>query len=350
MDELIRQNAKLKIENAHKLEHRQSTKERILSEYLQGINLFLKITNKTIDDFKAQSKAYYSIATIYFNQSEYTKAAQSYLDSIQQLQKTELNDNTYRTLTERYIDLADACYESLNQQGADESMANAIKAFGLIKEKNPQELAIGDPDTNFKQFHDYYERDLSTASYLKSVKFINHGMLLAERQQEKNFLAQFEGISISETKQIDDSIEHMLKQLSVSEQPQALSFFSPILINQARSDADYRNVAMQFLHLAQTHLKNNLIKNVVTTYAQVISALNSIQTPNEQDQQTVKNLKEQIVFLKTKTERTVSSSSSSSSAAASFFSQSPPATRSNSATPIDAMDEDEEVEINYMSN
>ncbi|EHL32287.1 hypothetical protein [Legionella drancourtii] len=106
---------------------------------------------------------------------------------------------------------------------------------------------------------------------------------------------------------------------------------------------------MQFLHLAQTHLKNNLIKNVVTTYAQVINALNSIQTPNEQDQQTIKNLKEQIVFLKTKTERTVSSSSSAS-ASASFFSQSPPAMRSNSATPVDAMDEDEEAEINYMAN
>lgn len=363
MDEVLRREAALRIEKAQRLERKQSKQEQSLSEYWQGINLLLKIANKTNGDIQTLAMAYYSVAILYFNRDECEKAAQGYQDSIQQLQKTELNDTTYRRLTERYIDLADVCYALLNKQGRDESIANAITAFKLIKEKNSEELAIGDPVANFERFHHYYERKLSTKSYLNSVQFKNHEMLLTEKQQENSFLAQFGGISIE-----DDSIEHVLKQLSVSEQPQVQSFFSAVSINQALSDADYCVLAHDFLQLAKTHSANNLIANVVTTCNQGISAWSYIQKPNEQDQLIIKELKnlkeqiiqkitEQIALLKTKNESAASSSaaaacsSSAAVATASFFGQTQQRLSSAGAR-IDTMDdsEDEDVAMDYRAN
>lgn len=355
MDEVIRQNAKLRIARALRFESKPSKQEQSLSEYRQGINLFLKIANKTNEDLQTLAEAYYSVALLYFNKEEYEKAAQSYQDCIQQLLKTELNDTTYRSLTERYIDLADVCCELCNIQGRDESITNAINAFKLITKKNAEELAIGDPVANFKLFHTYYERILSTPSYRNSVEFINHEMLLAEKQHEKSFLAQFDSISIG------DSIEHLLNGLSLSGQSQAQSVFSPVSISQAHSDADYRMLAKDFLQLAKTHLANQVINNVVTTCEQAMSTMSHIQKPNEQDRQIIKelkSLKEQIVFLQTKSTSIASSSAAAacaSSAAAvptaSFFGQMQQPLRSASArvNTTDDTSENEDVEMGYSS-
>lgn len=301
MDEEYRKHAKSKITNAKYLERKHAAKKIIIEEYTQGINSFLQIINKTPADFHALTNAYYDLATFYFNKTEYIKAAQCYLDAIQQLLQTELNDECYRKLTELYIDLADACYESLNQPAGDEAMSNAIKAFGLIKNKTGAEQKIGDPIANFKKFHEHYERKLSTNSYIESSKFTNHELLLGEgqvtRQQEQALFAQFEAISISEIQQIDLSIEGMLSQLSLSaEKP----LFNPIVINTTPSDGVCRNMAMQLLALAKSHIQNKLIPETVATYRQAIKTLQIIKAPQQSDHQIILHLEDQIKFLQRK--------------------------------------------------
>jgi hypothetical protein len=301
MDEENRERGQLTIENARRLGRRHAARDEIIAEYLQGISFYLQILNKSTADFYALSDAYYDTATLYFNTANYAKAGENYLASINQVLHSQLNDDGYRKLTELYIDLADACYELFNQKAGDDAMANAIKAFGLIKIKTSKEQEIGDPITNFKQFHAYYEKKLSTDSYLSSSKFANHEQLFGEgqstRQQEQALFEQFEGISICDLKKIDDSLEHMLSQLSVSAEQQ---FFSPIPIGQSPGDGAYRNMAMQILRLAQSHVQNKLIPNAVATYRQAIDTLKAIKEPKESDKQIIENLQAQIEFLNKK--------------------------------------------------
>ncbi|KTD42130.1 hypothetical protein [Legionella parisiensis] len=301
MDQEYRKHAKSKITNAKNLERVHAEKIIIIDEYMQGINSFLRIVNKTSADFHDLTDAYYDLATFYFNKKEYVKAGQCYLEATKQLLKTELNDASYRKLTELYIDLADACYESFNQPAGDDAMSNAIKAFGLIKNKTSTEQKIGDPVANFKKFHAHYERTLSTDSYIESSKFANHELLLGEgqitRQQEQTFFAQFEAISISEIQQIDRSIESMLSQLSLSaEKP----LFNPVIINVTPSDGVCRNMAMQLLALAKSHIQNRLIPETVATYRQAIQTLQMIKAPQQSDHQIIQHLEEQIKYLQKK--------------------------------------------------
>ncbi|MCW8444396.1 hypothetical protein OQJ19_02820 [Fluoribacter gormanii] len=300
MDEEYRKQAKLKITNAKYLDREVIAKKPVIDKYLQGINLFLHIVNKTLNDFHELSDAYHDLAIIYFNSSEYEKSAQCYLDAIKQLLQTPLNDKSYRKLTELYIDLADACYESLNQPAGDEAMANAIKAFGCIKEKTFEEQNIGDPVVNFKQFHSHYEKKLSTASYIASSKFANHEHLLGEGQfakQEQALFEQFEAISIHEIQQIDHSIESMLSQLSLSADKHP---FSPVLINETPSDGAYRNMAMQLLALAQSQVQNQRVTNTIATYKQAIKTLQMLKDPQQSDHQIIQHLEEQIHYLSRK--------------------------------------------------
>lgn len=301
MDEEYRKHAKSKITNAKYLERKHAAKKMIIDEYTQGINSFLRIINKTAADIHDLADAYYDLATFYFNITEYLKAGQCYLDAIKQLLKTELDDESYRKLVELYIDLADACYESFNQPAGDEAMSNAIKAFGLIKNKTIAEQKIGDPVANFRKFHEHYERTLSTDSYIGSSKFANHELLLGEgqatRQQEQALFTQFEAISISEIQQIDLSIENMLSQLSLSaEKP----LFNPVVINETPNDGVCRNMAMQLLALAKSHIQNKLILETIATYRQTIKSLQMIKTPQQSDYQIIQHLEEQIKYLQRK--------------------------------------------------
>ncbi|AWN73657.1 hypothetical protein LEAN103870_10240 [Legionella anisa] len=307
MDEKYRKDAKSKIANAKYLERKHAAKKIIIDEYKQGINLFLQIINKTPADFHDLSNAYCDLAIFYFNKKEHVKAAQCYLDAIKQLLQTELNDESHRKLTELYIDLADACYESFNQPAGDEAMSNAIKAFGLIKNKTIEEQKIGDPGANlanFKKFHKYYEHKLSTDSYIESSEFTNHELLLGarqvtrqEEQEEQALFAKFETISIGEIQQIDHSIESMLSQLSLSaEKP----LFNPVVINETPNDGVCRNMAMQLLTLAKSHIQSQLIPETIATYRQAIKTLQMIKTPQQSDHQIVQHLEEQIKYLQRK--------------------------------------------------
>nr|WP_238589475.1 hypothetical protein [Legionella cincinnatiensis] len=300
MDEEKRKSAKQKIANAKNLERYFSQKEAIV-EYQNGINLFLQISNKSVADIKAIVSAYHDLATIYFNSKDYANAGECYVAAINQLVQTSLDDDSYRNLTELYIDLADACYEMMNQVAGDEAMTNAIKAFGLIQYKTVEEHRIGDPVTHFKEFHAYYEKKLSTKSYLKSAKFMNHEHLLGERQvarhEEQTLFNQFESISLSEIQQFDRSLENMLSQLSLSaEQPT----FSPISLNETPSDSAYRGMAMQFLNLAKSQIQNKQISNAITAYQQAIKTLNAIKLPKESDLQIIQSLAQQIEYLQNK--------------------------------------------------
>lgn len=190
MDEVKRIHARQKIASAKELEKRYCIKEAI-TEYLRAIDLFLQISNKTPEDINAIVNVHYDLATLYFNRRDYLSAGRHYEAAINQLIETPLKDDSYRLLTELYIDLSDACYELMNQSAGDEAMANALKAFGLIQNKTFEEQQIGDPVANFKQFHIFYEKKLSTKSYLNSAKFMNHEYLLGEGQgsRSKRFLS-----------------------------------------------------------------------------------------------------------------------------------------------------------------
>lgn len=295
-----RELAKLKIKRAHQLERKQAAKEKIIEEYGQGITIYLQISEKTPDDLHALTEAYYSLATFYFNLKEYVKAGECYLEGIKNLLHTKLNDDSYRKLTELYINLSDACYESMKQHAGNEAMTNAIKAFGLIQNKTPEEQKIGDPVINFKQFHDFYERELSTDTYLESSKFANHEYLLSEGQlvrQQEALLEQFETISLKEIQQIDTSIEGMLSQLSLAAEKNP---FNPVLLDKTPSDAAYRSMAMQLLSRAKNLVQNQFIRETIETYKQVIKVLEAIKDPQTSDGQIMNHLQQQIEYLQRK--------------------------------------------------
>jgi tetratricopeptide (TPR) repeat protein len=299
VDEELRKNAKAKIAEAKNLKKIGIANEEVIKVYLQGIDFLKQIKNKKCEDVFEISDTYYTIAIIYFNSKNYAQSAEHYVQAINQLVQTELNDESYRKLTELYVDLADACYEMKNQSAGNEAMANAIKAFGLIKIKTKTEQQIGDPVKNFKKFHDFYEKQLSTPSYFTSLPLQNHSFLLGQeqraRQEEQELFQQFESISIGEIQQIDLSIEAMLSQLSISAKP----LFAPIAIH-APGDEDYRSMAMSLLNAAQNHFKKNSVSNGVATYKQVINTLNSIKKPNDSDREIIKNIEQQIEYLKKK--------------------------------------------------
>ncbi|HAT1797430.1 TPA: hypothetical protein RG395_003270 [Legionella pneumophila] len=311
MDEVKRKHAKQKIASAKELEKRYFIEEAI-TEYLEAIDLFLQISNKTPEDINAIVNVHYDVATLYFNRGDYLSAGRHYEAAINHLIKIPLNDDSYRLLTELYIDLSDACYELMHQAAGDEAMANALKAFGLIQNKTFEEQQIGDPVANFKQFHAFYEKKLSTKSYLNSAKFMNHEYLLGEgqvaRQQEQALFEQFENISISEIQQIDRSLENMLSQLSLSAQPSTSNLvsgaeqvtFNPVFVNVTPSDSAYRGMAMQVLNLAKSYIQNQKISDAIATYQQAIKILNTIKSPKESDLQIVQELTQHIRYLHNK--------------------------------------------------
>lgn len=354
MDEEIRKKAHAKISNAHSLERKQVPNQKIIDEYMQAIQLFLTIQKKTTDDLKHLAESYYDLATFYFNKNEHVKAGECYVQAIQQLLQTELKDDGYRRLTELYIDLADACYESWNQQAGDEAMTNAIKAFGFIQKKTFKEEQIGDPVKNFKAFHKLYEENLSTESYLGSSRFTNHELLLKDaqvnRQMERELFDQFGAISIGEMKQMDDNLENILSQLSLTAEKSA---FNPVLINPTPSDGAYRDMAMQLLTIAKSHVQKKLIPQTIETYQQAIAILKMIKKPQASDHQIVQHLGDQIEYLQNKSVKSGKQSADlslpqetqrPSSMQGGFFAQ------SFSQKPKEEFREDSEEDVDMMEN
>ena len=298
MDEKLRIKAQHFYARAQELDDNDAPSRDVLAVYLMAAEHLNAIQNKTPQDYENIAKTAHKLAVKNFNSKQYNLAAEHYLKSIEATQKSELDDNAFRELTKRYIDLSDSFLEMFNKPAAEEAINNAIKAFQAIKIKTEKERAIGDPITNFTGFHHFYEKTLSTKNYIQSAQFQNHAQMLQELQQEQALLGQFADISIQEQQQIDNSIEAMLSQLSlVPVQP--ISIFSPMLFKKI-SDSDYRNTARSYLQCAKTHLQNGAVKSVVTTYEQAINTLKLITQPNDGDQKIITELTQQISFLRNK--------------------------------------------------
>jgi hypothetical protein len=248
LDEDKRKQAKLTIQNAKHLSYwNPLTKKESLAAYLEGIHLFSQIIHKTHDDLMALSSAYEDMAIIFFNLANYTSSAEYYLLGINTLLLTELNDDTYRLLTERYVSLADACYELSYQEHGNEAMGNAIKAFTLIQNKNSQEQNIGDPSVNLNQFYQYIENKTSTEFYLSSSRFTHYESLLnqgkREKRQENKLFRALEGKSMSEVKQTSDNIDQMLEALSLNTKEKPL--FNPVFLKNNQNTSETKPTITQ---------------------------------------------------------------------------------------------------------
>lgn len=258
--------------------------------YIKGIEFYSQIVEKSTEDHLKLSKAYYFLATAYFNTKQYELAVPSYSNSINQLMQTKLNDATYRELIELYIDLADTYGELFNQHAVNVVITNAKNAFKLIQVKTDKEQALGDPDVNFLQFHMFYEQKVSLGHYLKSAKFQNNQQLMIKKKEEEDemssLFAGFKSISVTEKKQVDDELTLMFNGLAIQQQA-----FTPVPVkDQMPNDNDHRNLAMQFIAMARSYIDKNALKHAINTYEQAINALGSIKSPSKEDAQILQNL------------------------------------------------------------
>ena len=301
-DEEYRIEGNLNIQYAENLRKYHDVPQKAIAAYEEAINSFLKIEEKNSNDIAEIYDAYHTLAIYCFNlkmPGNYAKAAEYYLKGIDTLLAYPLNDSTYRQLTMRYIDLADACYESLNLSAGDAAILNAITAFRAIKDKNSKELGLGEPITNFMAFHGYYERKTSKAGYIASNKYKNHQSLFCQRlvaaQEEAQLVASFGSVSISKAQPMSHSIDAMVNDLS---QLSMHSLFNPVLINQLPGDAGYRQMAMQLLQLAQASVVIGRIESTIASYCQVVNILKQMQHPTYKDLQVIRHVEQEIVEQK----------------------------------------------------
>lgn len=298
-DEEYRKQAWLKMDSANRLSKLYHSINKIIAEYEATINLFSNIEHKTRADIIALYDAYHTLAIFYFNLAtpNYKMAAECYLNGINSLLFFELGDSDYRTLTLRYIDLADACYESHNLVAGDAAILNAITAFRAIREKKPQELSIGDPIINFLVFHEHYEEQSSRLGYLASNKYKNHQSLFCQRlvtsKEEDELLELLGAISIGQAQNISNNIDAMLSDLSQLSM-QNHSLFKPVPINQLPGDVGYRTMAMQLLKLAQESVEAGQIKSTIASYRQAVSILKQINAPAKNDLNIIEYLEREI--------------------------------------------------------
>lgn len=281
MDETYRQLA------AEELRKAQRSVGRKANYYFrEALRWYAKIANKTESDHREMSATNKDLAINYFNDRNHAKAAKYYLASINHLLQLALTDYEYRKLTGLYIDLSDAYLHSYNQQNAVEAISNAIKAFGFIAQKRDDELALGDPNTNFPAFHHYFEQKSSNPSYVASTTFCNHESLLHHDLEEKNILAMFEKISIEE------SLDKMMESLTLSK-PAFLPFFSPA----ESPDQQKREMARGFLQLTKEHIQAEKISTAIETYQQANKALRAIEQQTQSDRESIDYISQQIEFL-----------------------------------------------------
>ncbi len=274
-----------------------------VNNYQEAISLYLRIESKNDNDYRAIAGAYVRMAIIYFNRRNYNDAAQCYLESTRFLQQQSvLDDWTYRELTQCYIDLSDAFTELCNHQAGNEAINSAIQTFNLIKEKNTDELHIGNPRTNFTKFHEYFESQSSESSYIKSTKFKNNQRILLDRQLDGTLLEDFHEISVNELKQLDEQTKSLVQHLLEAEPPQRPSFFnSDAVLREKQTNSAYRRAAKEYLALVDSYLKNGTMSNVIISYRQAKEALMNIEHPCVQDCSAIERLNNLINSLKDKT-------------------------------------------------
>ncbi len=297
LDEIYRAQAK----RLDAMAERHRGAEQKIERYLEAIDEYSKILDKTGDDMRAMAECSKYVAVNYFNSActkpaYYERAAHYYLQAIQYLHQIAAEDQDYRNLTGLYIDLADACFHSYNQAAAQEASANAITAFNLIKIKYAEESAIGDPTINFKAFYEYFENKSSTVSYRASAAHQNHQHLLLGRYEDQTIAGLFDDFSLDGgLPDAVSGIDEMMKGLGISNA--ALPSFAPIRLDQPSNDVDFRCMAIEFLRLTQKHMQQGDLQMTMSTYRQARDALTAIKYKSEHDVITIKNIADQIHYL-----------------------------------------------------
>lgn len=287
MDDELRKKGKAAADEGDK----QSSIIKSIRLYQTAVESYLAIQNKKEEDFYSLYEVSHSLAIIYFNRNQYKEAAQYYLNSINCLQQTVLNDKAYRYLTARCIDLADAYNALVDYENANKAIMDSIKHFKAIKEKTPEERALGEPTAaNFKQYHSYFQLKSSTPSFIASVKFKNDQELLTE-EQNKDVLSQASNNSF------DEDLESMLQQLSLAAPHHSSHGFFAAALPQGPNDNNYRTSAQNILRLAQRHIKN---EDIIETYKQSMAALKLIQQPTQHDLDVIKQLNNKITLIEAK--------------------------------------------------
>jgi len=263
----------------------------------QSIAYYSKIKYVTPDDIRDMSARFRDIAIVHFNRGDHMKAGEYYLRSIQQILTIELDDRDYRTLTELYIDLADACAHFHNQPEADAAVRNAMLALNQIKEKTPAEKDIGNPEINFPAFHQYVERKTSTQLYRESARYKNHEKMFHHQLDEQMMAHMLDGFSMSDRPAgpaVSD-IEAMMGGLCCLNS--AIPNFVPVNLVQPTNDVDFRSRAIEFLRLTQQHIQQNNIKDTIATYRQAREALQLVKSKTAHDLSTIRRIDEHIHSL-----------------------------------------------------
>lgn len=250
-------------------------------------------------DYREAAETYHEFANFHFNRNNYTKAAELYEQGIQCLMSIEkinceLTDKDYRNFVELFIDLSDARMHLFNQNAADEAFSNAIKAFNLIKHKNDKELKAAKAKDSCAAIRALFEEKLSTKTYLKSIKFKNHGELLYQNQKEREVENMLGEIAVSTEWRDEKQLDDMMEGLSFTSTP----IFSGDLIQKEPDDAEYRLIANQFFSLAKDQYSQQLIDDAIETLMQACSALQQVSIKNENDYQMINHIEANIQQLR----------------------------------------------------
>lgn len=268
--------------------------------YMKAIERWLQVQQPSDKDRRDAADIYRRLAVADFNDNRDLEAAENYQKSIQQLLQIapeSLRDVDYRELTELYLDLADTCFYISNQQAADQSNEYAIEAFNLIKNKNAEELAIGDPRLNFSIFFRYFQEKTSYESYLRSTRFGINEHILEEsqkkRHEDKGMADLFGGICIDE---VNEGLGAMMGGLAVINS--SIPSFNPINLSQPSSDVDYRALVIEYLRLIQIYIKQGKITDTIKTWVVALQTLNNVKEKTESDNVIITQIYDQICYLK----------------------------------------------------
>lgn len=268
MDEWLRNQAQEHVDTAKKLGS-------VFTEnYLKkAIECLEQIQNKTVDDYQLFYRTNFKLATYYFNQLNYNAAANCYRKGIDCLHRLPANDNVYRLLMREYINLSDCFIELRDPTASGTAIEYAKKAFILIEEKNADEIAIGDPDSNFESFYSYIQRQVSQQSYRTSVSFRNNRSVHLAGQQDMRCLSDLSRLTF------------MGKKEQENRDSQEKNAFSSIVSKSSTSD--YRILLKQYWAMAQEYSCKQQAAEVRETFKQIKDTLYkidpSVRTKHERD-------------------------------------------------------------------
>jgi hypothetical protein len=296
----------------------------------------------TLNNYRVKYCKLHNTANHFFHSKDYQNAIGQYLEGInlysQMGAQFKLEDFDYRSIIELYIDLSDAYYHSLQKTLGDEACWAAVKVFSYIKDKSPEEKAIGDPRKNFQLFHRYFEKRCSDPSYLQSIAFKAHENTLNNAHEEKQLLS---GLA-----HLDVSSENDSKQPA----PVGVTSFSlPAFV--PMSDDDYRAIADGFIQQVQVLLQDKKMDNlpkttrdaIIIAYQETVRALTHIQNKNKKDANKLQELQKEILLLQ------VPSSSLPSQVGVYSQSQTAQASGSQSVSQLEETEEDIIMGVNNMT-